>query len=81
MCFLGNKVPVCLDVLTQRAGIRVALQAACHLAVVRLVNIVGAGVFEAVARVGVTLAAAFIRADVGFFSCVRAGVYLQVLQT
>lgn len=28
----------------------------------------GAGVFEAVARVGVTFAAAFIRADVGFFS-------------
>lgn len=28
----------------------------------------GAGVFEAVARVRVTFAAAFIRADVGFFT-------------
>lgn len=41
----------------------------------------GASVLEAVTRVGVALAAAFIGADVGLFPCVRASVYLQVLQT
>lgn len=59
---------MCFDVLAERTGICVALHAACHFAVVRLVNIVGACVFEAVAGVRVTFAAAFIRADVGFFS-------------
>lgn len=58
------------DVLTQGAGVRIALQAACHLAVVRLVHIVGASMLEAVTRVGVALAAAFIRADVRLFPCV-----------
>lgn len=55
-------------VLAERTGICVALHAAGHFAVVRLVNIVGARVFEAVAGVRVTFAAAFVRADVGFFS-------------
>lgn len=63
---LGNKVPMGFDVLPQRAGICVALQAACHLAVVRLVHIVGASVLEAVAGVGVTFAASLIWANVGF---------------
>lgn len=38
-----------LDVLAQRAGVRVALVATGHLAVVGLVHIVGASVLEAVA--------------------------------
>lgn len=59
---------MCFDVLAKRTGICVALHAACHFAVVRLVNIVGARVFEAVAGVRVTFAAAFVWADVGFFS-------------
>lgn len=64
-------MPVCLDVLAQGAWIGVALQAARHLAVIRLVYVVGAGVLESVAGVGVTLAAAFVRADVGFLSYPR----------
>lgn len=59
---------MCFDVLAKRTGICVTLHTACHFAVVRLVNIVGARVFEAVAGVRVTFAAAFVRADVGFFS-------------
>ena len=62
---LGHKVAVGLDVLAEGAGVRVALQAARHLAVVGLVHVVRARVLEAVARVGVALAAALVRTDVG----------------
>lgn len=65
---LGNKVPVGLDVLAQRAGICVAFQTASHLAAVRLVHVVGAGVLEAVAGVGIAFAAAFIWTNVGLFT-------------
>lgn len=57
------------DVLAERAGICVALQAAHHLAVVGLVHIVRACVFEAVAGVGVALVATLIRTNVGLFTC------------
>lgn len=62
-----------LDVLAERAGVRVALQAAHHFAVVGLVHVVSACVFEAVAGVGVTLVAALIRTNVGLFTCRKRG--------
>lgn len=58
-----------LDVLAERAGVCVALQAAHHLTVIGFVHIVRACVLEAVAGVGVTLVATFVRTDVGLFSC------------
>lgn len=60
-------MPMCFDVLAQGAGICVALETTDHLATVRLVHVVCASVLEAIAGVGVAFAAAFIRADVGFF--------------
>lgn len=65
---LGDEVPVGLDVLTEGAGICVALQAARLLAVVRLVHVVSTSVFETVAGVGVPFAAAFVGTNVGFLS-------------
>lgn len=61
---LGHKVAVGLDVLAQRAGVRVALQTAHHLAVVGLVHIVRTCVLETVAGVGVALVAALVRTNV-----------------
>lgn len=58
-----------LDVLAERAGVCVALQAAHHLTVIGFVHIVRACVFEAVAGVGVTLVATLVRTDVGLLSC------------
>lgn len=58
-----------LDVLAERAGVCVALQAAHHLTVIGLVHIVRARVLEAVAGVGVTLIATLVRTDVGLFTC------------
>lgn len=66
--FLRHEVPVGLDVLPQGTGISVAFQAAHHLAVVGLVHVVGTGVLEAVAGVGVALVAALVGADVGLLS-------------
>lgn len=66
---LSHEVTVGLDVLAQRAGVCVALQAAHHLTVIGLVHIVRARVLEAVAGVGVTLVATLVRTDVGLFSC------------
>lgn len=60
---------MCFDVLAQRAGICVALQAAHHLAVVGLVHIMRACVFEAVAGIGVALVAALVRTNIGLFTC------------
>lgn len=57
------------DVLPQRAGVCVTLQAAHHLAVVGLVYVVCACMFEAVAGVGVALVATLIRTNVGLFTC------------
>lgn len=54
--------------LSQRAGVRVAFQAAHHLAVVGLVHIVCACVFEPVTGIGVALVAALVRTDVGLLS-------------
>lgn len=51
-----------------------------HLAVVGFVYVVGTGVLEAVTRVGVTLVAALIGADIGLLTCVGAVVDLQVFQ-
>lgn len=65
---------MCLDMLAQGAGICVALEAPCHLAAVRLLNVMGAGVLEAVTRVRIPFAAAFIWADVWFFSWGRKKV-------
>lgn len=58
-----------LDVFAERAGVRVALQAAHHLTVIGLVHIVCARVFEAVAGVGVTFVATLVRTNVGLFTC------------
>ena len=58
-----------LDVLAERAGVCVALQAAYHLAVVGLVHVVCACVLEAVAGVGVTLVATLVRTNVGLLTC------------
>lgn len=66
---LSHKVTMGLDVLAERAGVCVALQAAHHLTVIGFVHIVRACVFEAVAGVGVTLVATLVRTDVGLFSC------------
>lgn len=60
---------MCFDVLAQRAGVCVALQAAHHLAVVGLVHIMRACVFEAVAGIGVALVAALVRTNIGLFTC------------
>lgn len=57
------------DVLPQRAGVCVTLQAAHHLAVVGLVYVVRACMFEAVAGVGVALVAALVGTNVGLFTC------------
>lgn len=65
---LGYKVPMSLDMLPQGAGVRVAFQASHHLAVVGLVHIVRACVFEPVAGIGVAFIAAFVRADVGLLT-------------
>lgn len=65
---LGYEVPMSLDMLPQGAGVRVAFQAAHHLAVVGLVHIVCACVFEPVTGIGVALVAALIRTDVGLLS-------------
>jgi hypothetical protein len=65
---LGYRVAVGLDVLTERARVCVSLQAAGHLAVVGLVHVVGTRVLEAVAGVGVALAAALVWTDVGLLT-------------
>ena len=74
---LSHKVTVGFDVLAEGAGVCVALQAAHHLAVVRLVHVVCARVFEAIAGVGVTLVATLIRTNVGLFTC-RGGEGIQM---
>lgn len=66
---LGHKVAVGLDVFAERAGVCVAFQAAHHLTIIGLVYIVCACVLEAVAGVGVTLAATLIRTNVWLFTC------------
>ena len=66
---LNHEVTVGLDVLAERAGVCVALQAAHHLTVIGFVHIVCARVLEAVAGVGVTFVATLVRTDVGLFSC------------
>lgn len=58
-----------LDVLAERAGVCVALQAAHHLTVIGFVHIVRACVLEAVAGVGVPLVATLVRTDVRLLSC------------
>lgn len=58
-----------LDVLAERAGVCVALQAAHHLTVIGFVHIVRACVLEAVAGVGVTLVATLVRTDVRLLPC------------
>lgn len=68
---LGHKVTVGFDVLAQGAGVRVALQAAHHLAVVGLVHVVRARVLEAVAGVGVALVAALVRTNVRLLTWTR----------
>lgn len=69
---LGHKVAVGFDVLAQGAGVRVALQAAYHLAVVGLVHVVRARVLEAVAGVGVALVAALVRTNVRLLTYTRS---------
>lgn len=70
--FLGrDEVSVGLDVFAEGAGVGVAFKAASHLAVVWLVDVVGARVLEAVAGVGVALAAALVRTDVRLLSWER----------
>ena len=66
-----------LDVLAEGAGVRVALQAARHLAVVGLVHVVRARVLEAVAGVGVALAAALVRTDVGLLPWKKTIRYIE----
>lgn len=68
---LGHKVAVGLDVLSQGAGVRVALQATHHLAVVGLVHVVRARVLEAVAGVGVALVASLVRTNVRLLTWTR----------
>lgn len=66
---LGHKVTVGFDVLAKRAGVCVALQAAHHLAIIRLVHVVCACVFEAIAGVGVAFVTTLVWTDVGLLTC------------
>lgn len=69
-----------LDVLTEGTGICVALGTAGHLAAVGSVLVVCARVLKTVAGVGVALSTTLVRTHVRLLSCVRAGVYFEVLQ-